>query len=119
MERKENAMKKIEAIIRTGKVSDVYSALNIAGCPGLMISEVEGQGKQKGVIQKFRGKEYRTELLNKAKVEIIADDEDVEKLCDVICKSAFTGKEGDGRIFVSFVENTVQIRTGQGAKSIG
>ena len=112
-------MKKIEAIIRPGKVGDVYAALGAAECPGLMISEVEGQGKQKGVVQEFRGKEYRTELITKAKVEIFADDEDVDKLCQAISKAAYTGKVGDGRIFVYTVDNTMQIRTGERKKSVG
>lgn len=112
-------MKKIEAIIRPAKVGDVFAALAGIGCPGLMMSEIEGQGKQKGVVQEFRGKEYRTELLTKAKIEIVANDEDVDKLCDAICKAGFTGKEGDGRIFISTVDETVQIRTGDRKKSIG
>jgi nitrogen regulatory protein P-II 1 len=111
-------MKKIEAIIRPTKLDDVYVALNKVGCPGLMVSEIEGQGKQKGVVQKFHGKEYRTGLLTKAKIEIIADDPDVDKICDAICKSALTGKEGDGRIFVYAVEDTFRIRTGEREKRI-
>ncbi len=111
-------MKKIEAIIRPAKTGDVYDALGNAGCPGLMISEIEGQGRQKGVEQEFRGKKYRTELLTKAKIEIVADDEDVDRIVAAIQKAAMTGKEGDGRIFVYTIENTVQIRTGQRAKSL-
>ncbi len=104
-------MKKIEAIIRPAKVGDVYAALGNVGCPGLTISEVEGQGKQKGVEQEFRGKKYRTSLMTKAKIEIIANDEDVQKLVDAICEAAVTGKAGDGKIFVSSVEDVVRIRT--------
>ena len=111
-------MKKIEAIIRPAKVGEVYEALSAIGCPGMMLTEIEGQGKQKGVIQEFRGKEYRTELLTKAKIEIIADDEDVKTICDAICKSALTGKEGDGRIFIYNVEETILIRTAERKKSI-
>jgi nitrogen regulatory protein P-II 1 len=111
-------MKKIEAIIRPTKLDDVYVALNSVGCPGLMVSEIEGQGKQKGVVQEFRGKEYRTELLTKAKLEIVANDEDVDRICDAISKSALTGKEGDGRIFISNIEETIRIRTGERGKSI-
>lgn len=111
-------MKKIEAIVRPAKVREVYAALEKVGCPGLMFSEIEGQGKQKGVVQKFRGKEYRTELLTKAKIEIIADDQDVEKIIQAIGNSAVTGKEGDGRIFVCNVEETMRIRTGERGKTI-
>jgi nitrogen regulatory protein P-II 1 len=104
-------MKKIEAIIRPAKVGDVYAALANAGCPGLTVSEIEGQGTQKGVEQEFRGKKYRTSLMTKAKIEIIANDEDVERLVDVICEAALTGKAGDGKIFVSPVEDVIRIRT--------
>ena len=104
-------MKKIEAIIRPAKVGDVYAALGAAGCPGLTISEVEGQGKQKGVEQEFRGKKYRTSLMTKAKIEIIVNDEDVDRLVDAICEAALTGKEGDGKIFVYPVADAIRIRT--------
>ena len=104
-------MKKIEAIIRPAKVGDVYAALANAGCPGLTVSEIEGQGKQKGVEQEFRGKKYRTSLMTKAKIEIIANDEDVDRLVDVICEAALTGKAGDGKILVSPVEDVIRIRT--------
>ena len=108
---KEDAMKKIEAIIRPAKVGDVYAALGNAGCPGLTVSEIEGQGTQKGVEQEFRGKKYRTSLMTKAKIEIIANDEDVERLVDTICEAALTGKAGDGKIFVYPVEDVIRIRT--------
>jgi nitrogen regulatory protein P-II 1 len=110
-------MKKIEAIIRPAKVGDVYAALAEVGCPGLTISEIEGQGKQKGVEQEFRGKKYRTELMTKAKVEIIANDEDVEKLVDAICAAALTEKAGDGKIFVYPIEEAIRIRTKERGKA--
>ena len=93
-------MKKIEAIIRPAKVGDVYAALGNAGCPGLTISEIEGQGKQKGVEQEFRGKKYRTSLMTKAKIEIIANDEDVERLVDTICEPPYRkgGRRKDLRL---------------------
>ncbi len=109
-------MKKIEAIIRPTKVGDVYVALGSAGCPGLTISETEGQGRQKGVEQEFRGKKYRTSLMTKAKIEIIANDEDVEKLVDAICEAAMTGKEGDGKIFIYPVEDAIRVRTREHGK---
>jgi nitrogen regulatory protein P-II 1 len=111
-------MKKIEAIVRPTKTGDVYAALGSVGCPGLMITEIEGQGRQKGVEQEFRGKRYRTELLTKAKIEIVADDEDVDKIVAAIQKAAITGKEGDGRIFVYTIEDTVRIRTGERTKTL-
>jgi nitrogen regulatory protein P-II 1 len=111
-------MKKIEAIIRPAKVGEVYEALSAIGCPGMMLSEIEGQGKQKGVVQEFRGKEYRTELLTKARIEIIADDKDVDTICDAICKSAQTGREGDGRIFIYNVETAILIRTAERKNTI-
>ena len=110
-------MKKIEAIIRPTKVTDVYAALTAVGCPGLTASEIEGQGKQKGVEQEFRGKKYRTSLMTKAKIEIIANDEDVEKLVEAICASALTGKAGDGKIFVYPVEESIRIRTKERGKA--
>ena len=106
-------MKKIEAIIRPTKTGDVYDALEEAGCPGLMIYEIEGQGKQKGVEQEFRGKKYKTELLTKAKLEIVANDEDVDRIVAAIRGAAMTGKEGDGRIFIFPIEDTLRIRTGE------
>jgi nitrogen regulatory protein P-II 1 len=77
----------------------------------LTVSEIEGQGTQKGVEQEFRGKKYRTSLMTKAKIEIIANDEDVERLVDTICEAALTGKPGDGKIFVYPVEDVIRIRT--------
>jgi nitrogen regulatory protein P-II 1 len=110
-------MKKIEAIIRPAKVGEVYAALGNAGCPGLTISEIEGQGKQKGVEQEFRGKKYRTSLMTKAKIEIIANDEEVEKLVEAICDAALTGKAGDGKIFVYPIEDVIRIRTKERGKA--
>ncbi len=90
-------MKKIEAIIRPTKVGDVYEALDNAGLPGLMITEIEGHGKQKGLEQEFHGKKYKVPLMTKAKIEIVANDEDVDKIIKAICGAAMTGKAGDGR----------------------
>jgi len=111
-------MKKIEAVIRPTKVGDVYEALDNAGLPGLMITEIEGHGKQKGLEQEFHGKKYKVPLMTKAKLEIVANDEDVDKIIKAICGAAMTGKAGDGRIFVSTIENTVQIRTGDACSTI-
>jgi nitrogen regulatory protein P-II 1 len=112
-------MKKIEAIIRPAKVGDVYAALEKVNCPGLMFSEIEGQGKQKGIEQEFRGKKYKTALLTKAKLEIVANDEDVDTIVKAICTAATTGKAGDGRIFLYEITDTVRVSTGEWEKTIG
>lgn len=106
-------MKKIEAIIRPESIDAVRNALGEAGVAGLMISEIEGHGKQKGVVQQWRGEKYKVELLPKAKVEIIVKDQDVERITKVIIDSAKTGEIGDGKIFIFPVENAVRIRTGE------
>lgn len=110
-------MKMIEAIIRPAKANDVYAALSGAGCPGLTVTEIEGQGKQKGVEQEFHGKKYRTPLMTKAKIEIIANDEDVDRLVDTICEAALTGKAGDGKIFVYPVDDAIRVRTKERGKA--
>ncbi len=104
-------MKKIEAIVRPAKIGDVCDALNKAGHPGIMITEIEGHGKQKGIEQEFRGKTYKTELLSKAKLEIVVNDRDLDKTIKAIREAAFTGKVGDGKIFVYPVDNAIRIRT--------
>ena len=104
-------MKKIEAIIRPAKVGDVCDALNKLGHPGIMLTEIEGHGKQKGIEQEFRGKTYKTELLTKAKLEVVVNDQDLDKTIKVIREAAFTGKVGDGKIFVYSVDNAIRIRT--------
>ena len=107
-------MKKIEAVIRPTKVGDVLAALNKSGHPGVMVSEIEGHGKQKGIEQEFRGKIYKTELLTKAKIEIVVNDEDVERIVQAIREAALTGTVGDGKIFISAaIEDAVRIRTGE------
>jgi nitrogen regulatory protein P-II 1 len=104
-------MKKIEAIIRPAKVGDVCAALEKIGHPGIMISEIEGHGKQKGIEQEFRGKTYKTGLLSKAKLEVVVNDQDLDKTINAMREAAFTGKMGDGKIFVYPVDNAVRIRT--------
>lgn len=106
-------MKKIEAVIRPTKVGDVLDALNKCGHPGVMITEIEGHGKQKGIEQEFRGKTYKTELLTKAKIEIVANDADVEKIVKAIRVAALTGKVGDGKIFIYPIDDAVRIRTAE------
>jgi nitrogen regulatory protein P-II 1 len=106
-------MKKIEAIVRPTKIGDVCAALEKIGHPGIMITEIEGHGKQKGIEQEFRGKTYKTELLTKARVEIVVKDSDVNKTIKAIREAAFTGKVGDGKIFIYPVEDAVRIRTAE------
>ena len=106
-------MKKIEAIIRPESVDVVRNALSDAGITGLMISEIEGHGKQKGVIQQWRGEKYKIELLPKAKIEIIVKDQDIGRISKVIIDNAKTGEIGDGKIFIYPVEDVIRIRTGE------
>ncbi len=106
-------MKKIEAIIRPESVDAVRNALSVAGVTGLMISEIEGHGKQKGVVQQWRGEKYKIELLPKAKVEIIVKDQDIGRIIKVIIDNAKTGEIGDGKIFIYPVEEVIRIRTGE------
>jgi nitrogen regulatory protein P-II 1 len=104
-------MKKIEAIVRPTKVGDVCAALGKVGHPGLTITEIEGHGKQEGIEQEFRGKTYKTELLSKAKIEVVVNDQDAGKITKAIREAAFTGKVGDGKIFIYPVDDAIRIRT--------
>jgi len=104
-------MKKIEAVIRPEKLDQVRQALQKVDCGGLMISEIEGHGKQKGVVQQWRGEKYRMELLPKMKVDVVVADKDVDSIVKVIIKAAKTGEVGDGKIFISDIQNAVRIRT--------
>ncbi len=112
-------MKKIEAIIRPEKIDEVKRALEASGYPGITITQVEGHGKQKGVTQQWRGEIYKVDLLSKTKVEIVAADKDQERIVSAIQKAAGTGNVGDGKIFVSNVDDVIRIRTGErGDKAI-
>ncbi len=104
-------MKKIEAIIRPEKLDAVKSALEIAGYPGITITEVEGHGKQKGSVQQWRGEQYKLDFLPKVKVEIVCVSQDVEKILSALQSAAFTGSVGDGKIFVSEITEVMRIRT--------
>ena len=106
-------MKRIEAIIRPEKLTQVRQAMEKVGFPGLNVSEVEGHGKQKGVVQQWRGDKYRVEMLPKMKLEIVVSDRDVHKIIQAIQEAAKTGSVGDGKIFVSPVEEVLRIRTGE------
>jgi len=106
-------MKKIEAIIRPERLEVVRQALDKVGYSGLMITDIEGHGKQKGVIQQWRGEKYKVELLPKIKIEIVAKDQEVDRIIKTITENAKTGELGDGKIFVSNVEDAIRIRTGE------
>jgi nitrogen regulatory protein PII len=105
-------MKKITAVIRPEKLEEVRAALEEKGYPGLMLTRIEGHGTQKGLTQQFRGREYTIEMLPKIKLEIVANDSGVEDIVKTIIDIARTGNVGDGKIFVSPVEEVYRIRTG-------
>ena len=104
-------MKLITAIIKPFKLQEVKEALVDAGIEGLTISEVKGYGRQKGHTEMYRGAEYSVDTLPKIKLEILTDD--FETVIKVISESANTGKIGDGKIFITYVEDVIRIRTGQ------
>ena len=106
-------MKKIEAIIRPAKVGDVCTALDQLGHPGVMITEIEGHGRQKGIEQSLHGKTYKCEFLPKVMIQIVARDDEVEKIANTIKVAAFTGQMGDGKVFIYPVEDAIRIRTGE------
>ena len=106
-------MKKIEAIIRPEKMDEVRKALEVSGYPGVTITQIEGHGNQKGVTQQWRGEVYKVDLLPKTKIEIVASDKDQERILSAIQKVAGTGNVGDGKIFISNVDEVVRIRTGE------
>ncbi|RPJ06152.1 MAG: P-II family nitrogen regulator [Deltaproteobacteria bacterium] len=104
-------MKKIEAIIKPFKLEDVKEALSSIGIEGMTVSEVKGFGRQKGHTEIYRGSEYTVDFLPKIKLEIVLPDSSVAEAIQAISKAAKTGKIGDGKIFVSAVENAIRIRT--------
>jgi nitrogen regulatory protein P-II 1 len=106
-------MKKIEAIIKPFKLDEVREALSEIGVNGLTVTEVKGFGRQKGHTELYRGAEYVVDFLPKIKVELVVGDSLVEASMEAIIKAARTGKIGDGKIFVSTVEQVVRIRTGE------
>jgi nitrogen regulatory protein P-II 1 len=106
-------MKKIEAIIKPFKLEDVKDALSEAGITGMTVTDVKGYGRQQGHSELYRGAEYVVDFLAKTKLELIVNDEEVEKCVDIITSSAKTGKIGDGKIFVLPIDDVVRIRTGE------
>ncbi|HZM40032.1 MAG TPA: P-II family nitrogen regulator [Acidimicrobiales bacterium] len=106
-------MKLITAIVKPFKLDDVKSALKDAGITGMTVTEVQGFGRQAGHTEVYRGAEYTIDFVPKVRLEILADDGDVERLTDVIAESARTGKIGDGKVWVTTVERALRIRTGE------
>ncbi|MFN7085054.1 MAG: P-II family nitrogen regulator [Burkholderiales bacterium] len=106
-------MKKIEAIFKPFKLDEVREALSEIGVSGLTVTEVKGFGRQKGHTELYRGAEYVVDFLPKVKVEIVVPDKLLENAIDAIIKAARTGKIGDGKIFVSSVDQVIRIRTGE------
>ena len=106
-------MKKIEAIVRPHLLEAVKAALQEVGVVGMTVSEVKGFGRQKGHTETYRGSEYKVELIPKIKIEIAIPNELVEGALDAVLKTAKTGKFGDGKVFVSSLEDVVRIRTGE------
>ncbi|HEY9742955.1 MAG TPA: P-II family nitrogen regulator [Coleofasciculaceae cyanobacterium] len=106
-------MKKVEAIIRPFKLDEVKIALVNAGIVGMTVSEVRGFGRQKGQTERYRGSEYTVEFLQKLKVEIVVEDNQVDMVVEKVIAAARTGEIGDGKIFISPVDQVVRIRTGE------
>ena len=106
-------MKKVEAIIKPFKLDEVREALSEVGITGLTATEVKGFGRQKGHTELYRGAEYVVDFLPKVKIEVVIKDDVVESVIETIAKAARTGKIGDGKIFVTNVEQVVRIRTGE------
>jgi nitrogen regulatory protein P-II 1 len=106
-------MKKIEAVIRHYKLEDVKKALTDSGIVGMTVGEVRGFGRQRGHKEQYRGAEYTVDFMPKLKLEIVVDDGDLEKALTAITTSAQTGNVGDGKIFVSTLEDVIRIRTGE------
>ena len=104
-------MKKVEAIIKPFKLEDVKEALSALGVQGMTVSEVKGFGRQKGHTEIYRGSEYTVDFLPKIKIEVVLADSLVSSAVEAIVKGARTGKIGDGKVFVSPVENVIRIRT--------
>jgi len=104
-------MKRIEAIVRPEKLEDIVEKLEALGHSGITVTQVEGHGRQKGIVEQFRGKEYKLLFIPKVKIEAVVKDDLVEKVIDAVVTIAFTGNVGDGKIFVSEVKDAIRVRT--------
>lgn len=112
-------MKKIEAVIRPEKLEVLHQHLEKVGYPGMMVTEIRGHGKQGGVTHQFRGTKYKTSFLPKIKIEIVVANDQVKKLTDAITEVSRSGKVGDGKIFISSIDDAIRVRTGdQGEKAL-
>ena len=112
-------MKKIEAIIKPFKLDEVKEALQEVGLQGITVLEAKGFGRQKGHTELYRGAEYVIDFLPKVKIEVVVNDDQVESAIEAIRKAAETGRIGDGKIFVSSIEQAIRIRTGEtGAEAV-
>jgi nitrogen regulatory protein P-II 1 len=112
-------MKKIEAVVRHFKLEEVKDALTKIGIQGMTVSEVRGFGRQKGHKEQYRGAEYTVDFLPKVKMEVVVDDGSAQSVIDTILQTARTGQIGDGKIFVTNLEEVIRIRTGEtGADSL-
>jgi|TARA_B110000971_G_C19793818_1_gene401010 nitrogen regulatory protein P-II 1 len=110
-------MKKVEAIIKPFKLDDVREALSDVGVTGLTVTEVKGFGRQKGHTELYRGAEYVVDFLPKIKLEIVLSEDQLEICIEAITKAAHTGRIGDGKIFVTAIEQVIRIRTGEEGES--
>jgi nitrogen regulatory protein PII len=110
-------MKKIEAIVRPFRIDDIREALAEIGVKGMTLTEVKGYGRQKGHTELYRGSEYQIDFLPKIKLEVVVSDKVVDKVVDTIIKAAKTGQVGDGKIFISDVQDAVRVRTGESGEA--
>lgn len=106
-------MKMIQAIIRREKLGPVKQALEAINCPGMQVWEIVGHGKQSGITEQFRGREFKVDLLPKTKIEIAAHNAQVKKIVETIVRTASTNTIGDGKIFITPIEDAIRIRTGE------
>jgi nitrogen regulatory protein PII len=106
-------MRKIEAIIKPFKLDDVKEGLNDIGIHGMTVYEVKGYGRQKGHTEIYRGAEYAVDFIPKIKIEIVVETSRVDQVVEIVRQAAFTGKIGDGKIFVSPIESAIRVRTGE------
>lgn len=106
-------MKKVEAVIKPFKLDEVKEALREVGVTGMTVTEVKGFGRQKGHTEIYRGAEYIVDFLPKVKIEVVVPDSMVEQVVEAIRNAAYTGKIGDGKIFVTHIEEVIRIRTGE------
>jgi nitrogen regulatory protein P-II 1 len=111
-------MKKIEAYIKPFKLDEVKEALMEVGIGGMSVIEVKGFGRQRGHKELYRGSEYKVDFLPKLRIEVVAKDEDVERVVKAIVSAARTGQIGDGKIFISAVEDAIRVRTGESGEEV-